>query len=61
MKRETELTYETLRQRTEASDQLRELSAAELEGVAGGFVEILIYSAASTYGYYQFLKWADKI
>jgi hypothetical protein len=44
---------------------IRQLTDAELDAVAGGFVELLVYAVGSTaagaYGYYQYLKWADKI
>ncbi len=52
---------EKLTRRTDSSDNLRELSTAELQEVSGGFVEILVYVAASNYAYYRWLKSADKI
>jgi hypothetical protein len=47
--------------RKPSAPQVRELSTTELQEVAGGFVEILVYAAGSTYAYYRYLKWADKI
>jgi hypothetical protein len=41
--------------------ELRRLSTAELDDVAGGFVEVLAYVAASNYAYYRYAKWAGKI
>ena len=39
-----------------SKDEVRELSATELEQVGGGFVEILAMVVASNYAYY---KWAQ--
>jgi hypothetical protein len=56
--------YQTLGEQTSrelSTDNLRELSSAELEQAAGGFVEILVYATASTVAYYQWLKRNHKI
>ncbi len=65
MTSDTEPAEATPRLQAGRGDHLRELSTAELDKVAGSFVEILIYTAASNYAagtaYYRYLKWADKI
>ena len=61
MTRDTVPAETTPRLQAGRVDQLRELSTAELDEVAGSFVEILVYATASTYAYYRYLKWADKI